>query len=361
MKNGQSLYLDLIRFLMAFEVMIGHATFHGYTGRGFLWQLDPFRHLQTAVMGFFVLSGFVIAYIADTRERDGISYASARIARMHSVIIPALLVTLLFDWLGLSINPDFYQTWDFPTPIGDDQGWRYLLSFLYLNNTWIFPNMNPGTNGPFWTMTYEVMYYVMFGLALYIKGKKKYALLIFVAAIAGPAILTYSGIWLLGAGAYYLQKRKVLAPLISAILFMASLLLILTLSAYGPTIKANLDGQTAPFYYAIGILFALNIYSSAGIDAYLFRLFGGAHKRIRQLGMLTFALYLCHRPLLNFFSVFKVDEPSTIIQKLWLFSGTIAIVVAVAHCGEWMRVWIFNGVSAVLRRLSRTDQPKPQT
>lgn len=346
---------------MAFEVMIGHATFHGYTGRGFLWQLDPFRHLQTAVMGFFVLSGFVIAYIADTRERDGISYASARIARMHSVIVPALLVTLLFDWLGLSINPDFYQTWDFPTPIGEDQGWRYLLSFLFLNNTWIFPNMNPGTNGPFWTMTYEVMYYAMFGLALYIKGPNKYASLIIVAAIAGPGILTYFGIWLVGAGAYYLQKRKVLAPLISAILFIASLILILTLSTYGPSIKAYLDGPTAPFDYAIGILFAVNIYSSAGIDAYLFRLFGGVHKRIRQLGMLTFALYLCHRPLLNFFSVFNVAESNTIIQKLWLLSGTMAIVAAVAYCGELLRVRLSKRVSTFLRSSLQRGQPKQQT
>ena len=75
---GQSLYLDFIRFGMALEVMIGHASANRYTGRGFLWQIDPFRHLQTAVIGFFVLSGLVIAFASKTRETGSMPFRVER-------------------------------------------------------------------------------------------------------------------------------------------------------------------------------------------------------------------------------------------------------------------------------------------
>lgn len=337
LKLGQSLYLDLMRFSMALAVMIGHATFHGYTGRGFLWPIDPFRHLQTAVMGFFVLSGFVIAYVANSREKDGITYAAARIARMHSVIIPALFITLIFDWLGQTINPDFYKTWDFPTPIKDNQIWRYVLSLIYLNNTWILPSMNPGTNGPFWTMTYEVMYYLMFGVFLYMRTRIKYLLLILIAIIAGPSIITYFPIWLAGVGAYYLQCHKQPTEKLATVLFIASLLSIVLLSSYGPNIILHLDGNSVPLYYSFGILFAINIYSVTGIETPMAVTLSRSQVFLRWLGMLTFALYLCHRPLLNFFSVFRLDAPATSLQKVWLFGCTFLIVIAAAYLGEALR------------------------
>jgi peptidoglycan/LPS O-acetylase OafA/YrhL len=61
MTKGLSIYLDLFRFGLATVVWICHSTFGGYTGHPFaLWFV--WRYGLTAVMGFFVLSGFVIAH-----------------------------------------------------------------------------------------------------------------------------------------------------------------------------------------------------------------------------------------------------------------------------------------------------------
>src|SRR5579871_4979281 len=57
MRPATSLYLDLVRALAAFTVFMGHASGQFFTA-GLLWQTGLYD--QTAVMVFFVLSGFVI-------------------------------------------------------------------------------------------------------------------------------------------------------------------------------------------------------------------------------------------------------------------------------------------------------------
>jgi peptidoglycan/LPS O-acetylase OafA/YrhL len=50
-----------------------------------------------AVDVFFVLSGFVIGYATDSRERTPLTYAINRLARIYSVAIPALAATFILD------------------------------------------------------------------------------------------------------------------------------------------------------------------------------------------------------------------------------------------------------------------------
>jgi peptidoglycan/LPS O-acetylase OafA/YrhL len=81
----------------------------------------------------------------------------------------------------------------------------------------------------------------------------------------------------------------------------------------------------------------LNIYAAASLSGHLEKVLGKISVSVRWLGMLTFSLYLCHRPLLNFFSVFSVSNPESLIQKVWLFSGTFLVVIVVAYSGEFFR------------------------
>ena len=53
--------------------------------------------------------------------------------------------------------------------------------------------------------------------------------------------------------------------------------------------------------------------------------------------MLTFALYLCHRPLLYFFSASKLAQPASPLQLTWLLRMTFLIVIGIAYTGEWLR------------------------
>lgn len=57
---------------------------------------------------FFVLSGFVIAFITDTKENQWINYAASRISRVCSVAVPALFLTIALDAVGRYLYPALY-------------------------------------------------------------------------------------------------------------------------------------------------------------------------------------------------------------------------------------------------------------
>src|SRR3974377_2602308 len=100
MTNALSLYLDALRFGAAFVVFLSH--YRKFTG-GMLWQMQPYG--RTAVMVFFVLSGFVIAWVTETRERTLQEYALSRVARLYSVIIPAFILTAGLHTIALGTTP----------------------------------------------------------------------------------------------------------------------------------------------------------------------------------------------------------------------------------------------------------------
>ena len=113
MKRETSIYLDGVRFLAAAVVFVGHVSGQRFTG-GFLWPVG--RYMDAAVMVFFVLSGFVIAYAVSARERTLEEYFVNRAARIYSVALPALLVTFLLDAVGRSVRPGLYSAaWGYQT------------------------------------------------------------------------------------------------------------------------------------------------------------------------------------------------------------------------------------------------------
>ena len=94
----QSLYLDFVRISAALCVFIYHLT-----GMPSNWPIIEFirnSHLgDYAVAVFFALSGYVIAYVTSEKERDFTQYAINRAARVYSVAIPAIVLTLAANCL----------------------------------------------------------------------------------------------------------------------------------------------------------------------------------------------------------------------------------------------------------------------
>src|SRR5690349_12335860 len=90
----ESIYLDLVRALAAFFVVLDHAPT--------LFDLPWIpRWGHQAVIVFFVLSGYVISNVADTRETDARRFLIARLARLWSVLVPAailILAVMLSGW-----------------------------------------------------------------------------------------------------------------------------------------------------------------------------------------------------------------------------------------------------------------------
>lgn len=175
-----SIYLDFVRFSAALVVFWGHVSGQRMTG-GLLWQFSLF--MDQAVMVFFVLSGYVVAYATDRPRITGRDYVVARASRILSVAVPALVVTLVLDTAGTSLRPDLYQPWW--GYVGEGKPWQYLSAILFLGQVWWHPT-SVGSNLPYWSLHYEVWYYVIFGLAMFMPAKLRMAALLAAGLIVGP-------------------------------------------------------------------------------------------------------------------------------------------------------------------------------
>lgn len=305
-------------------VFLGHAA--GKLTHGFLWQLNDY--LSAAVMVFFVLSGYVIAYVADTKEFDAKSYFIARVSRFSSVAIPALILTAVLDYFGSNINNELYYGGPWPPP--NTELINYILSAIFVQNIWGL-NMNPGVNVPFWSLSFEFGFYLIFAAWLFVSGIKKILCTVALFLFLGPNIVIYLPIWLMGVLVYFAHQR--VRPLSSII---GSGVFIITASALvfsPPFIKDNFH-YTPEFFigkrnvladYIFALLFSCNLFFSV-YSLKLIRLIRPFKAQIVYLAGCTFSLYLFHRPLIQFFAALEVGGPSSFSNRFLVIAGTLFVV-----------------------------------
>lgn len=309
--RGLSVYLDLLRFVAALAVFMLHASFERFSGGlPFFWRFAIFGN--DAVMLFFVLSGFVIAHVAGREADSPRGYAAARLARLWSVCVPALGLTVLLDGIGIQLAPGLY---DFTLYAYDHPVARTLASLLFANELW-FWSLQPFSNTPYWSVGYEFWYYVLFGAWLFTRGRQRWLACGLVALVMGPKIMLLLPVWLAGVWAYRTPLAQRLAPAAAGCLCAGTLagylvyrysampeaLATFTVRWLGVANSLHL-GWSANFLanYVVGALVALHfvgarrlLHEGAPVPQWL-------ERRIRTLAGFTFALYLFHNPLLQFF------------------------------------------------------------
>ena len=204
MLRSTSVYLDLLRLAAAMLVFLGHAAMPFLAGDRFS-ALTPY--MGDAVMLFFVLSGFVIGHATAARPGDARGYAVARLARIYSVALPALALTLVLDSIGGAIRPEYHAAYagtTLPNPV-----LHHLLPVFFLNHLWYF-DFAMGTAGAYWSLCYEVWYYLAFGGIMFLRGWRRFAFLALLGLLVGPKIAVYFSVWLVGLAAHALCRRQVL-------------------------------------------------------------------------------------------------------------------------------------------------------
>ena len=330
MTNALSLYLDALRFGAAFTVFVSHYSAGRYSG-GMFWQVMDYGRI--AVLVFFVLSGFVIPWVTETREQTFEQYALSRVARLYSVILPAFVLTAGLDRLGMALDPRLYGT-----EMGLGPGRTlldYVFSAAFLGASWTL-TLQPGSDVPFWSLNYEAWYYVLFGAAAFLHGRGRILALVTAALLAGPKILLLFPVWLMGTAAW--RWRAALPPRLGAPLALGAVAGFVALQALG---GRQLFPQPAtqwvpPFYsphdYIVGALVALFI---LGLANARLPMPGAALERlIRRLAGTTFGLYLLHYPLLNFFGTVIPGPADRAMRQMLLFGLTFGVSVTLAHLME---------------------------
>jgi peptidoglycan/LPS O-acetylase OafA/YrhL len=298
MPASLSLYLDLVRFLAALAVLLFHLWPQWFPSFPLPWPG------HAAVIVFFVLSGFMIAHAAHQPGTDLRTYLQHRAARILSVALPALLLSVLIAPLA-GTTPIHSSG---PMELSPAEFWgRIAASLLFIAQSWNL-SLAPPYNQPYWSLCYEVWYYLMYGAWLFAPRRWRWPALLLAALCAGPKILLLAPIWLMGVATWHLRARL---PASLAVAFfygfmLAGLLLFWfdvsallrdRLLAAWPGAAQQLN-ESALFIgdYLLGITVAGNFLGAAALGERIKPLFR-IERPVRFAASYSFSIYLYHMPL----------------------------------------------------------------
>ena len=284
-----------LRGLAATIVFLSHAAIVGY--------LPPFlRHGfgQVGVMIFFVLSGFLMAYLYIERRPTAanvVSYARARVGR----VVPLYLALVI---ISVVVSNFVYDDFRYAMPLNDPA--QILRALLFLEAPW-----------ELWTIPVEMQFYAAFMLMWLLYPRLgKWALIIFGVLItipagiyfmlldARPSILpTYGFAFIIGSllGVYLPEIRHLLGGRVPE--FVGALFLIL-LFVNTPGLREQLGlsmspgaGYTSTWLDPITWLIVLGLFVSCLLASKSLAFLDW--KPFILLGDISYGLYLMHYPILE--------------------------------------------------------------
>ena len=332
-----SLYLDAVRFAAAFWVVLAHFRLWDFAPPAVAaWLPDTGRD---AVILFFVLSGFVIAHTAG--RKDGRTYAVDRAARICSVAIPIVLAATAFALWGVERGVDgydrFYQA---------DNILLYLGVYFSFTGSFWFLQEVPFGIVPYWSLNFEVWYYVLFGMLFYLRGRTRIILFGAVFLAVGFKLWLLWPVWLAGVWLYRHAERWPIRPAVARATMLATVAIYAAMEASGADQWLWAIGN-APFGgladsplgdarfflsdYAVGILAVIHLHAAHHAEL---RLPQWSAPPIRWLAGFTFTLYLAHGPLLTFWGIHMGKGDGSIGAALLLFCGLLLAVVAIGYATE---------------------------
>ncbi|MFH0350594.1 MAG: acyltransferase family protein [Chromatiales bacterium] len=367
MTAALSLYLDLVRFVAATAVLLSHFAYTRISGGEYLILR---RFGADAVIVFFVLSGYVIAYVSAERERMLSEYAINRCARLYSVVFPALIATVILDQMGRALDPSLYAGWWYQD---SEPLWRFFASLLFVNELW-FTSIRPFSNGPYWSLGYEFWYYVLYGAYYYGRGRIRAVLVALIALVAGPKVLVLLPAWLIGVWTYRFNRSQRVSVPIGWVLFLSPILIysfikaseidiaarMATMAVIGPAFVMSKLKYSDEFLmnHIYAVLVALNFIGIRAISHSLDRIPPWVEQAIRYWAGLTFSIYLLHYPLLHFFAAVYGRERSEPLTQILILSSTFAAIVLIGRFTERKKHLLRRVLARIARALSPRLHPR---
>jgi len=324
-----SVHLDALRGAAAVAVFLTHwralffADFpqvaHPSAPAELLYACTGLGH--SAVMVFFVLSGFLIASSIRRARAQGHwtwgRYGEQRLTRLYVVLLPALVLGAVWDLAGLHLfasapvylaAPEYHFIEKYPLVQHlTVRNWLGSLLFLQGIRTAVF-----GSNVPLWSLSDEGWYYVLFPLSFVAFARSsRLPVRLFCAAAAlsllvfvGKTIAVYFVVWLLGAllcvcPSSRLTQHKAVGAVLG---------LLFAVSLFAPRFKLMPTGIGSDLLVALTFTtflhFVLHFKHPAPGAAYT--------KAARTLSGISYSLYLLHVPVLVFLNAFLLGS-----QRRW--------------------------------------------
>jgi peptidoglycan/LPS O-acetylase OafA/YrhL len=347
--------LEALRGFLAVYVLIGHARWLLWAGHA-AWLADAsvawawplayagalFRFGHEAVLVFFGLSGFFIHLSAASHQRsftDRAVPAAAFYKRRAWRLVPpylfALMVTIVCDAAGRYWFPMLYAS-----QTGDA-----LLDATFRRTGYDAASIVPalallpstfgrdfGTNGPLWSLAYEVVYYAAYPAWSWLRARSAP-----MAMIAVPVGCVLLAPYLPG----FLSDIVRLYPLW---IFGAALAEHVTRSRPLPAIGVACVGLAGcAGYLAAGQWRGHVVFASMFVAAtvYLAATWRGSedaapHRLLQYLGRRSYSIYVVHFPFLVLMSAMVFQSAGQRPMPGWLAPGGAALAVAFGCVCFWI-------------------------
>lgn len=347
-KNGVSNFdgIDSLRGFLALVVCAAHAWqifVYPITGAGTLAGFSLVLAARLAVMCFFCVSGFVIAYsVQKNISRYGeFRLGEYSLSRGLRILPPLLFVIILFYFFaelaaltGINTLPEGSAG---ARPRYETQVGQQMLCLVTLC---AFGELTGWLNGPLWSLQYEILLYVILGLLAVGLFNKNLA----ARSIAGGVLLVYvyfiyskytfykSGeiVWFssFAFGAAGFVVTRYLSTRLSLTMFFVSLLLSMGLFALHDPAKLLGDISAIPKLiigqHAFAIACTMLVVLLAKVNAC---------RRFAGIGSYSYTLYIVHFPLmlLAYFVIVNRVPPYSSFTG-WVIAGfAVGVVVLISR------------------------------
>ncbi|MFK3973956.1 acyltransferase family protein [Pseudomonas sp. NPDC087358] len=338
-----SVYLDLLRVVAAAVVVLSHYPLTASQAA----ITDRFNFGYDAVIVFFVLSGYVISHAVDTKERDGLTYSINRIARIMPVAVVAVLLSLLLMAWGSQVNPVLY-----PEATQLQRPLYYVLRTVSFTNEFWWDDIRPFGNGPYWSLAFEVWCYILYGLAIFSRGRWRVVMVLAALLVTGPKQWLMLPIWLAGVAAYRYRDGFTLSRKALWRICLCPVVLFFVIQLSNPRdwsyplagmqverlLGHGLDGAANfGWGYLLAFLVAAHLFAARqlGLSSR-----SGAHGRpaviVRHLAAYTFSLYIYHYPLLFFWQALlgQTRDFYDPVQRALMYAGILIPVFILGRLVE---------------------------
>ncbi|MCU9951355.1 acyltransferase family protein [Pseudomonas sp. PDM13] len=329
-------YLLLLRVIASHVVVAGHAASYFGIMSFSQWPNSPYFQ-SSAVIVFFFLSGFTIAWLCDCRRKDsGYSYQNFLFDRACRIFIPLIPVLILYAVLEYF----FYRSIRHPYPYSYNLETFIANVFLLLPQP--FSNAPFGTNRPLWSVAQEWWLYIFYGLlALSISKTHRYVkwglLGLFCLSISFT-VLDIAGrgkdlgiIWFIGAGTWLLTKNTVSKKIPSYALAGAATLttLLIFVHSLWPedgtySVAWNLT-ITAPLVFTTLLASRLKTTLIPKV----------ATGTIEYMSQYSYTLYLSHYPLMEFIYRTGYFKDSPWLGFFAVTLGSLVLALSLASVFEF--------------------------
>jgi peptidoglycan/LPS O-acetylase OafA/YrhL len=327
--KGEIQSVELLRGIASIMVCYFHLT-QGNTN--FLPATDPVKQSGTwgwtGVEVFFVISGFIIPYSMYVKNyvvKDFPTFLWKRVIRIEPPYIISVAIVILLDYLS-TLSP-YYRGSAFVPDWGNALGHIAYLN-VFTGGTWLNP--------VYWTLAIEFQYYILMAFCFGILTSSSRILRLgFFAVFAGISFLhVYGDRFIFGHSLFFLAGILVFqlaANIIDRKEF--GILIVLLLILMGVTQGAIL---TAMATIALMVLLWVDKVP---------RLF-------RQLGMISYSLYLLHVPIGG--RIINIAESK--IHNVHLRELVVFVALAVCLAVSWV---FYRYVEGLFKRLSSSIKYKP--